>query len=117
MSLRNGYLAICVCQRLITGRVHMKRQRKILGASRLAWSILGAAVAITGCTGDPPDPEGQVQAPATAAAQDGSSPISELPFVDAKDNVQVVAELLAKPTALGETTALHVSLPPPLNPE
>jgi hypothetical protein len=79
--------------------------------------MVGAVLAINGCTGDPPDTFGEQQAPAKAAAEDGSTPISELPFVDAKDNTQLVAELLAKPTALGETTALHVKLPPPLNPE
>src|SRR5262249_49811321 len=44
-----------------------------------------------------------------------SAPISSLPFIDSASNVQVAAELLARPTALGETTALHVRLPPPHN--
>jgi len=96
---------------------HMKRQRKILGATGLAVSLVGAALAINGCTGDPPDNEGETEGAArTAAAEDGSStPFSELPFLDAKDNVKLVGETLAKPTALGETSAIHVKLPAPVN--
>ncbi|HEX7838058.1 MAG TPA: hypothetical protein VF469_11375 [Kofleriaceae bacterium] len=48
---------------------------------------------------------------------DGSSvPISALPFIDATANAQLLGELLARPTALNETTALQVRLPPPATP-
>jgi hypothetical protein len=96
----------------------MKSQQKIhLGASGLAaLSAAGLALVLHGCTSDPPDPEGQ--APAAVTAEDGSStPISQLPFIDSAANPQLLGQLLAKPTPLGETTALHVRLPPLQNRE
>jgi hypothetical protein len=93
----------------------MTRQQKTgLGAAAL--SLAGAMLAVTACSSDPPDTEGQAQA--AASAGDGTSvPISQLPFVENATIKGVLGELLARPTALGETTALHVRLPPPQNPE
>jgi hypothetical protein len=79
-----------------------------------AVSITGALLAIHGCSTESADDD-QSQGAIKAAADDGTSPISSLPFVEASTNVQLVGEQLAKPTAAGETTALHVKLPPPLN--
>src|SRR5512140_475973 len=96
----------------------MKRQQRIhLGASGVvALSVAGAVLASNGCTADPPDTEGQSRAAVTTG--DGTStPISQLPFIESATNTQLLGELLAKPTALGETTALHVKLPPPQNRE
>ena len=63
----------------------------------------------------PRPPIRQVQ---LAVTGDGSStPIAELPFIDATSNAQLLGELLARPTGLGETTALQVRLPPPQHPE
>jgi hypothetical protein len=99
----------------------MPEQQKIhLGASCLAaFSIAGAVLAITGCTADPPGaPDAEDQAQAAVTTGDGTStPIAQLPFLESATNTRVLGELLAKPTALGETAALHVRLPPPQNRE
>jgi hypothetical protein len=84
---------------------------------------VGAALALGACSGSPPPPNDEPQAQvATQAAADGdedgtSDPIDRLPFLDGPNTAQVLAELLAQPTALGETTALHVRLPPPQDPK
>ncbi|MBC7975626.1 MAG: hypothetical protein H7138_11650 [Myxococcales bacterium] len=75
-----------------------------------------AALAITGCSSD--EPEDLSEAAASGALTEGeSSPISQLPKRETSTNVNLVATLLDRPTALGETTALHVRLPPPQNPQ
>ena len=91
-----------------------KIRRNAWGALGAAASITGALLAIHGCSAEPPDDD-QAQGAVKAAADDGTSPISDLPFVDSSTNVQLVGEQLAKPTAAGETTALHVKLPAPRN--
>jgi len=93
----------------------MNRQQIHLGASRLAIvSLVATALAVNGCSSDPTDTEEQSQA-ATVPVNGTSTPIAQLPFVDSVTNTQVLGELLAKTTPLGETTALHVRLPPPQN--
>jgi hypothetical protein len=97
--------------------VHMKRQHKIrLGATGLAATALaGALLVVNGCSTESPD-ETETQAAATDG--DGTTtPISKLPFIEATTNVQLLGQLLDKPTELGETTALHVRLPAPHNKE
>jgi len=98
----------------------MKRLQIDLQASCLAaLSVVGAALALGACSGNPPPPNTEPQAQAeTKAAPEGdedgtSEPLDKLPFIDGPNTAQVLAELLAKPTALGETTALHMRLPPP----
>src|SRR6185503_13959143 len=98
----------------------MKRPQKfqprasLAGAAQLATLSAAALLALHGCSADSPD-EDQMQ---SAATENGSStPIAQLPFVEASANTQLLGELLARPTALGETTALHVKLPPPRNRE
>jgi hypothetical protein len=90
-----------------------------LGGAALA--LGGAALALAGCSGDRPAETGEIQPEPTQAvsqADDGTSvPIDALPFVNGPNPAQVLAELLAKPTALGETTALHIRLPPPQDPK
>jgi hypothetical protein len=90
------------------------RQHNQLEASWLrAVALAGAMFALDGCSEDPPS-----SSEAQAQVQSGeTTPISQLPFVDAASNPTLLGELLAKPTALGETTALHVRLPPPNNPQ
>ena len=86
--------------------------RTYVGALSLA-GLAGTVLAVNGCSGEPPD-----ETETEAAASDGTTtPISQLPFIDATTNPQLLGELLAKPTELGETTALHVRLPPPQNKE
>jgi hypothetical protein len=71
---------------------------------------MGAMLAIHGCSAEDPD-EDQVQ---SAATENGSTtPIGQLPFIEGNAAAQVLGELMPRPTALGETTALHVRLPPP----
>lgn len=94
------------------------RQRFFLASACLsAAALAGAALALHGCSGN--EGTGEQALPAVtgaAATTDGTStPMSALPFVDAASNAQLLGELLAKPTALGETTALQVRLPPPTN--
>jgi hypothetical protein len=87
--------------------------RTCVGTLSLA-GLAGAALAFAGCSDGASTNETESQAETTDPS---STPISELPFVDASVNQQLLGELLAKPTALGETTALHVRLPPPLDPK
>jgi hypothetical protein len=100
----------------------MNRQQKIrLGASCLAAAcVAGAALTVNGCSAELPEQT----APSQAATGSGSgvntgssTPISQLPFIDSASSARVLAELLGKVTALGETTAVHVRLPPPRNPD
>jgi hypothetical protein len=86
----------------------------VLGAVGAAASIAGAVLAINGCSADSPD-EDQQQSAATAPSDGTSVPISQLPLVDSATSPSIVGELLAKPTAAGETTAIHVQLPAPAN--
>jgi hypothetical protein len=97
--------------------VQMKRSMaKLLPGTSYARSLTAAAVAalaIQGCSADPPDTSVETQA---ADTTDGTtSPLSQLPVIDSTANTKVLGEALAKPTALGETTAIHVRLPPPQN--
>jgi hypothetical protein len=89
----------------------MTRQRYHLHAAGLiAVALTVSLPTLYGCSRQAP--EGQVQ----QAVENGSStPISQLPFIDASTNAQLLGELLGKPTALGETTALQIRLPPPHN--
>src|SRR6185503_2746228 len=94
-------------------------------AARLQGLVLaGTMVASYGCSSDP-DTDSEEQLAVTPAptpepipvpGPGTSSPISDLPFVDAANNTELAGEALAQPTALGETAALHVKLPPPRNP-
>jgi hypothetical protein len=90
----------------------MTRQRFRLDDPRLgALALTGTMLVFLfqGCS-NKAAPDGQVQ----LAVSDGTTtPISQLPFIDAASNAQLLGELLAKPTALGETTALQVRLSPP----
>ena len=100
------------------------KQRFLLASACLgAAALSGAVLALHGCSGETTGEQGQpaviCQNPdgtpcaGSGAGSDGiSTPISALPFVDAAGNAQLLGELLAKPTALGETTALQVRLPP-----
>src|SRR5262245_16570791 len=92
----------------------MIRQRHYLnGAGLIAVALAGSLLAPPGCSDENSDRRVQL-----AVTGDGSTtPISELPFVDATTNPQLLGELLARPTGLGETTALQVRLPPPHNRE
>jgi hypothetical protein len=97
----------------------MKMKRKLIhvGASCLgALSLVGAVLALNACSEDPEDTQAPAQ-PAVVPADGTSTAIAQLPFLDSTTNTQVVAELLGKTTALGETTALHVRLPPTQNRE
>ena len=94
----------------------MTRPQKIRMSYITAWSLAGALLAATACSDDPPDALGQAQS--AASAGDGTSvPISQLPFIENATIKGVLGERLAKATPLGETTALHVRLPPPQNPQ
>jgi hypothetical protein len=109
----------------------MKRQRFFLASACLgAAALSGAILVLHGCSGDG---TGELGQPAVICGPDGcgsgsdigsgsatpvdgvSTPISALPVVDAAAGAQLLGELLDKPTALGETTALQVRLPPPTN--
>ncbi|HEY0993016.1 MAG TPA: hypothetical protein VGD80_38450 [Kofleriaceae bacterium] len=96
----------------------MKRHQKFQPGARLATLTAAAIFALHGCSANSPGEEQVESAATTAAGENGSStPISDLPFIDASANTKLLGELLARPTALGETTALHVKLPPPRNRE
>ena len=89
----------------------MRPRSQLQTAGLCAVTLTGATLALHGCAD--PGTEAQVQ---LADTGDGTStPISQLPFVDAASNTRLLGELLGRPTALRETTALQVRLPPPHN--
>src|ERR1041384_105795 len=107
----------------------MMKQRFVLASACLgAAALSGAVLALHGCSGettgeqgqpavicnDPGGPNGTAcTGSGSSTGSDGiSTPISALPFVDAGSNAQLLRELLAQPTALGEATALPGRLPP-----
>ena len=95
----------------------MQRQRFHLETGLLGALVLtGATLALHGCSGDAPEATDE-ETQAATTGEGGSTPLSELPFIDAASNAQLLGELLDKPTALGETTALQIKLPPPHNGE
>jgi hypothetical protein len=102
-------------QRIIKG-LDMTRNHIDLGAAILRALAL-AGVALGGCFEDSATPDTDEASQAAGAVDGSSTPISQLPFVDGAGAPQLLGELLAKPTALGETVALHVRLPPPNNPQ
>jgi hypothetical protein len=99
----------------------LKQHTRIDAACLRGLVLAGAMLALHGCSSDP-DTDSEEQPAVTPAPEPtpapgpgSSSPISQLPFVDAAANTQLAGEVLAQATALGETTALHVRLPPPRN--
>ena len=93
----------------------MKRQRNMyLGVSCLAASLAGGLLASNGCSGDDP-PQSEATSQAATAVCD-STAITRLPFL-AGYYRRILGQLLPRPSVLGETTAIHVQLPPPLNKE
>ncbi|MBN8229254.1 hypothetical protein JYK02_17225 [Corallococcus macrosporus] len=90
-----------------------------LECKELRIALLGAVLAVSGCAKEP----APSQAPPSQEAQDEAqagpggtiSSIGELPFVPSLSVAEVFAQKLEHPTALGETTAVHVKLPPPAN--
>jgi hypothetical protein len=91
------------------------------GLPALARSLAVAAIALGGCSGTPPAPapEAQAVAPATTGGADPdptSEPLDKLPLLDGASSAQALAEPLARPTSLGENTAVHLRLPPPRDP-
>jgi hypothetical protein len=82
------------------------------------WTVVGAALAFAGCSNDPKEPDDESLSETTSNLDEGViTPISRLPFVSSDSNTRVLAERLPRPTAAGETTAVHVHLPPPQNPQ
>lgn len=103
----------------------MSRPRFRLHPAAPGALVLAAALAAPGCSsgsggtagsGDPAEPPGE-QAQAITSTDGSSTPTSDLPLIDATTNATLLGELLAKPTTLGETTALQIKLPPPHNRE
>jgi hypothetical protein len=106
----------------------MMKQRFLLASACVgAATLSGALLALHGCSGSGDGTGEQDQhaigsgtdtpVPVPVPSDGSSRPVSELPFVNAASNPQLLGELLDKPTALGETTALQVRLPPPTNPD
>ncbi|RKH09491.1 hypothetical protein D7V97_16370, partial [Corallococcus sp. CA053C] len=100
----------------------MSQERKALKSRRSSavW-LWGALVAVSGCSKE----EAPTNSPAVRTAQarrqvetpGSTASLGELPFVDALSVTGLFIQKLAQPTPLGETTAVHVKLPPPANPE
>ncbi|MHA7628075.1 hypothetical protein [Corallococcus sp. M7] len=79
---------------------------------RSVW-LLGAMLAVSGCSKATEAPEGST-AQTKAKAEQGSS-LGELPVVEAASVARVFAQKLEQPTALEETAAVHVKLAAPAN--
>ncbi|WP_375743195.1 hypothetical protein NR800_32755 [Corallococcus interemptor] len=92
----------------------MSRKRN---ESRVA--VLGIVLAVWGCSKEPaptpPPPVREAPAAVQAAGPGASRSLGELPVVEGGSVAKVFAQKLARPTFLGETTAVHVKLPPPIN--
>jgi hypothetical protein len=93
----------------------MRQQSRFTAVWGRVLSLAGAALALHGCASDPPTSSTEDHATAPVTADEATTPISELPLVTSSQ--QLLGELLPRATALGETTALHVRLPPPRNPQ
>src|SRR5262245_54222723 len=105
----------------------LRKHTRVEALSVRGLVLAGTMLAFYACTSDP-DTDSETQ-PAVGSGGDpsptptptptpgsgSSSPISQLPFVEASANTQLAGEVLASTTALGETTALHVRLPPTRN--
>lgn len=99
----------------------MSQERKALKSwqSRAVW-LWGAMLAVSGCSKE----EAQAEAPEVrtapaslrAEAHGSTARLAELPFVEALSVAGLFVQKLAQPTPMGETTAVHVRLPPPVNP-
>ena len=89
----------------------MTRQRYRLETSYpMALALTGALLTLHGCSAG--SPEGKAQ---LAVNGDGSTtPISELPFIDAASNAQLLGELLARPTRLAASTPSGKFQPAPM---
>ncbi|RKH26543.1 hypothetical protein D7Y13_20445 [Corallococcus praedator] len=98
----------------------MSLERKALRVCRTGspW-LLGALLALSACAKEPtPVEEVPASHPTRIEASGGaSSGLRELPAVEAGPVISVFAQKLERPTPLGETTAVHVKLPPPSNRE
>ncbi|RKH53665.1 hypothetical protein D7Y23_02600 [Corallococcus sp. AB050B] len=77
-------------------------------------AVLGAVLAVSGCAKEPVQEPGRQDA--AEASRGATARLGELPFVDGASVASTFAQKLARPTALGETTAVHVKLPPPVDP-
>ncbi|MCY1036383.1 hypothetical protein OV207_33410 [Corallococcus sp. BB11-1] len=79
--------------------------------------LLGLLLVVGGCSKelDPAPPPGA--GPTPAGAEIGTSSLRGLPLVEGPSVVSVFVQKLEQPTSLGETTAVHVKLPPPVNRE
>jgi hypothetical protein len=76
-------------------------------------TVVGATLALAGCSDDQAE---ETLTDTTSHLDEGTvGRIAELPLIESSGSTKVLAERLARPTALGETTALHVRLPPPRN--
>ncbi|WP_223642252.1 hypothetical protein [Corallococcus sp. EGB] len=74
---------------------------------------MGAVLLICGCAKEPvqvPSKEGSLE-----EARSDTRSLDELPVVPGLSVAGVFAQKLEQPTALGETMAVHVKLPPPAN--
>ncbi|MBM7119228.1 hypothetical protein I3V78_37320 [Archangium primigenium] len=100
--------------------MHQERNQAKGLKSGSCW-LLGAALALGGCLSEqapPMDPATEQLVAAAAAAEDPiTTPFKNLPFVEASSATRVMVQKLPQPTALRETVAVHVKLPPPANKE
>ncbi|GMU00337.1 hypothetical protein KH5H1_44570 [Corallococcus caeni] len=82
-------------------------------------ALLGAVLTVSGCEKEASPaqapPVRDTQDDAEAGAGGTVSSIGELPFVSGLSVAEIFAQKLETPTSLGETTAVHVKLPPPAN--
>jgi hypothetical protein len=97
-----------------------REARGLAAVSRV--SLVGAALAFGGCSGESPvsytetPPQPATRSEPEEEEEGRSDSIEKLPFVEGASTGQVLAEPLAKRTALGESTALHMRLRPPQDP-
>ncbi|RKH71393.1 hypothetical protein [Corallococcus aberystwythensis] len=82
-------------------------------------AVLGAVLAVSGCAKEP----APAQAPPVRDVTEDVGgtqgnrviPVDTLPLVPGLSVAEIFAQQLERPTHLGETTAVHVKLPPPAN--
>ncbi|MBZ4332125.1 hypothetical protein K8556_14955 [Corallococcus sp. AS-1-12] len=80
-------------------------------------AVVGAVLMVSGCAREPaqePSREPSWQ-DAAEESRGRSTSLGELPLVPGLSVAGTFAQKLERPTALGETTAVHVKLPPPAN--
>ncbi|NPC68580.1 hypothetical protein HPP05_02320 [Corallococcus exiguus] len=92
---------------------HCRGECMFRKCEELRIAVLGAVLAVSGCAKDPAQEPSRQDA--AEESRGSSTSLGELPLVPGLSVAGTFVQKLEQPTSLGETTAVHVKLPPPAN--